>query len=302
MARERAPAVAVGVNGELGVAGELQHADEAQGIEARHHAGAAEVAHEVVAALHLREIAGDVEGVHDLLAGTRRGFVDLAHHRAGAGLEGRVAIVGLQLVVLDEIDAGGGEGFDEDGDGLGVEADAGLDDGAEERAAFDAGEAAGSFDAEARAGIGRGEGERDAEIEELDAGELLQFEEVAGDGGEQVGERACEILDRPGEGGAGAEPAARGAAGKGGVRERGLRYLLLERDCLDARGGAGEELGRFAGHGDEGTARLLARHRGRDVGGREGGFDHVVCLDAVAHGAVSRPGNGRRHRPAGKRR
>ena len=58
-----------------------------------------------------------------------------AHHRAGARVERAGRAVGLQLVVLDEVDAGLAEAGDELGRRLGVEPDARLDDGPDQRAA-----------------------------------------------------------------------------------------------------------------------------------------------------------------------
>ena len=58
-----------------------------------------------------------------------------AHHRAGALVERAGRAVGLQLVVLDEVDAGVAELGDERRRRLGVEPDARLDDGADQRAA-----------------------------------------------------------------------------------------------------------------------------------------------------------------------
>ena len=48
--------------------------------------------------------------------------------------------------------------------------------------------------------IGVGEGRRHADVEETQAGELLQLEQVACDGRDQVGQRRAQVLDRPGEG------------------------------------------------------------------------------------------------------
>ena len=176
----------MGVDRQRGVAGEGEQAGEADAGEARHHAGAAEGEHEVVAAAHLVDLAGEVEGEHQLAAGAVGGAVDLAHHRAGALLERAGRAVALQLVVLDEVEPGGGELGDQRGGRLGVEADRRLDDGADQRPALDAGERAGAGNAELRAGVGGGEGLGQAQVEEAQAGELLELEEIAGDGRHQV--------------------------------------------------------------------------------------------------------------------
>ena len=51
-------------------------------------------------------------------------------------------------------------------------------------------------DAERRAGVALGERGRQVEIDELDRRELLDLEEVAGDGREQVRQRRAEVVER----------------------------------------------------------------------------------------------------------
>ena len=121
VAAEVAPAVAVGVDRQLRVAGDLGHADEADRVEADHHAGAAELQHQVVVAAHGVEIVGDVEGEHHLAADALGVAVDRAHHGAGARVEGAGRAIGLELVVLDEVDAGLAEAGDELAGAAGVD-------------------------------------------------------------------------------------------------------------------------------------------------------------------------------------
>jgi hypothetical protein len=118
-------------------------------------------------------------------------------HRLDARFEGAVRAIGLQLVVLDEIDARRAQLVDQLRGLGGVEADAGLDDGADQRALVDAGKAAGAFNAEGGTGIGTGEGIRQLDVEKPQAAELAQLEEIAGDGGDEVGERGPQVLERP---------------------------------------------------------------------------------------------------------
>ena len=73
------------------------------------------VGHEVVAPPHLVEIAGDVEGEHHRLAGPVGVAIDHRHHGASPRLERAVRPVGLQLVVLHEVDAALGERLDQVG-------------------------------------------------------------------------------------------------------------------------------------------------------------------------------------------
>ena len=88
MPGQGAPAVAVGMDRQVRVPAQLDHADEADGVEARHDAGAAEAAHQIVPALHLIELAREVEGVHRLLSRALRHVVDGSHHRPDPLVEG----------------------------------------------------------------------------------------------------------------------------------------------------------------------------------------------------------------------
>ena len=88
--------------------------------------------HQVVAPAHLVELARQVEGVHRLAAGPVGLGLDRAHHGADARVEGADGAVRLQLVVLDEVDAGPAERPHELGRGGGVEADGRLDDRADQ--------------------------------------------------------------------------------------------------------------------------------------------------------------------------
>ena len=118
-------------------------------------------------------------------------------------------------------------------------ADAGLDDGADERAVVNAGEFAGSRDAELRALVGVEEGRRQGQVEQLQTGEGLQLEEIAGDRGQQVGQRWADVVQRPGErdlgGAAFAVPVLRRArAGQAGVlqlRSRSVIGSTLAANC-----------------------------------------------------------------------
>ena len=61
---------------------------------------------------HLVEVAGDVGGVHYLLASLVGVAVDDVHDCGDTLIEGAVRAVGLQLVIFDEVDAGFDESFD----------------------------------------------------------------------------------------------------------------------------------------------------------------------------------------------
>src|SRR6516225_6412082 len=94
------------MNGQLRVPPEFDDSDEADRIQARHHACAAARENEVVAAAHLVEIAGEIEGEHHYLAGSLRMSVDDRYDGVHPIFETTIRSVGLQFVVLDEIDAG----------------------------------------------------------------------------------------------------------------------------------------------------------------------------------------------------
>lgn len=74
------------------------------------------------------------------------------HDRSEALVEGRVDRIGGELVILDEVDAAGQQLVHQRRGLLGAEPDAGLDDGADERAAMHARLGASTCDTEARAG------------------------------------------------------------------------------------------------------------------------------------------------------
>ena len=119
-----------------------------------------------MAAAHLIEIAGEVEGIHHLLARSVGVIIDDAHHGPGPLVERAMRSVRLKLVVLDEVDAGFAQGLGQGGGLVGPEADARLDDGADQRKVSDTGEAPRSRNPEFRAGICLRERSGQADVEE----------------------------------------------------------------------------------------------------------------------------------------
>jgi len=182
--------------------------------------------------------------------------IDLRHHRPRPSLERAGVSVGLKLVVLDEVDVARGEEIDQFRRALGAETDAGLDDGADQRACGDAREPGRPGDAELVPGVAVGEGRRQVDVEDAAAGKLLPFKEVADNGRDQVGKQRPEILERPGE------------LDLGPVIDRAYlcpreargRHVLDLGQALDPRAGSRLQFRGLAGHGDEGAGRLLARH------------------------------------------
>ena len=79
-----------------------------------------------------------------------RVLIEHAQHGGHALIERAVRTVGLQLVVLDEVDAGFGEHLYLRSGLLRRHADTGLDDGADHRTPINAGEPARSLHAELR--------------------------------------------------------------------------------------------------------------------------------------------------------
>ena len=165
-----------------------------------------------------------------------------------------------------------GELADEFAELVGGEADAGLDDRADHRPVGSAHEPACSLDSERGSGVPLGESERKLEVDELDRGELLDLEEIAGDGCQQVRKRGAEV----GEGEAQSQdrPAPiRRIADRAGERRR-----TRERDLLDAlhlRGEPRAQVVRLPRDAHERAGGLLA---GEDLGGplqRQRRLDHV---------------------------
>ena len=110
------------------------------------------------------------------------------------------------------------------------------------------------------------------EVDEPDRGELLDLEEVAGDGREQVRQRGAEVVEREAQPQPGA-PAGRRVADRAGQRRRaGQRHLV---DALDLGGEPRAQVVGLARDPHERAGGLLAReHLGRLLQ-RQRGLDHV---------------------------
>jgi hypothetical protein len=92
--------------------------------------------------------------------------VDHPQHRSCPGIEWAVGPIGLKLVILDEVDPGLAKCAGQGCRLLRPEADAGLDDGADQRPPLHTGKPAGTLDSEPRAGIGVGEGAGQPDVEQ----------------------------------------------------------------------------------------------------------------------------------------
>ena len=80
---------------------------------------------------------------------------------------------------------------------IGREADAGLDDGTDQRTPLHPGELAAARNAEARAAEGRGKRRRHGEIEQAQPGELREFIQVALQRRDQRRQVRAKVLHRP---------------------------------------------------------------------------------------------------------
>ena len=80
----------MGMDRQIGVAAEFDHADQADRIDARHYAGAAFREDQIVAPSHLVDLSGQVEGEHHLLAGPIGVTIDDLHDRPRARVARRI--------------------------------------------------------------------------------------------------------------------------------------------------------------------------------------------------------------------
>ena len=228
--------------------------------------------HEIVVGFEPVEVVGDVERVHRLDAGAIGVAFEHRHHRRDPLPQRGLGAVALQLVILDEVDAGRGEIAHEVGEVGRGEPDAGLDDRADHGAVGAGHQSSGAGDAELRAGVALGERRRQVEVDELDRRQLLDLEQVPRDGGQQVRQRGPEVL----QGEADAQPSA---SPRGRVSHRpGQRGCAGQRDLLERFDLGREPRAQIVGlalHPHEGAGRLLAREHLGGMLQRQGGLDDV---------------------------
>ena len=179
MPRDRTPAIAVAVDRQGRVPSEVFHAHEAHAVETHHHAGAASGEHCVVVGEHAVEPVADVEGHHHLAARRLGRLVHRFHHRLHAVGERRVRRIRHQLVVLHEVDTGESEGADEVGGLPRREADARLDDRADDWPPLHGCEPARALDSELRPGELRSQIGRQRYVQKFQARQQPEFKEVA---------------------------------------------------------------------------------------------------------------------------
>ena len=153
----------------------------------------------VVAAQHFVNVAGKIHRIHDLLARSVGMIAQHAQNGGGALFEGTVRPVGLQFVILDEVDPRLSQGAHLRGRLLRVHSDAWFDNGADERPLVHARKPARSRNAKLRALIAIEESRRQTDVEQFETRKRFQLEEVAGDRGQKVGQRWARIFERPGK-------------------------------------------------------------------------------------------------------
>ena len=194
------------------------------------------------------------------------------HDGADAFGQRRGRAVALQLVVLDEVDTGRREFAHQLGEVGRRQPDARLHDRADHRAVRSAHEPPGARDAERRAGVPLRERGRQIEVDELDRGELLDLEQVAGHGREQVRQRRAEVVERKAQPQPGAPAGSRVADCARQRRCTGQRHLV---DALDLCGEPRTQLVGLARDPHERAGGLLAREHLRRVLQRQRSLDHV---------------------------
>ena len=163
--RQVAPAISMSVDRQLAEARKLDHADEADRIDAGHQARGAVFDERIMPVPHLVEVARQIKGEHHFLAAAQRVVVDHPHDGFDALVERARRTVRLQFVVLDEIDAGAAEVIDKSRRLGGTQADARLDDGPDQRSSLNPCKAARPRDAKPRPRVGLGKFRRQADIQ-----------------------------------------------------------------------------------------------------------------------------------------
>ena len=136
---------------------EACHADR---IQTQHHRRATELLHQIMTAFHLIKLASEIERIHHLFARSLGLAVDHGHGQRDAIIERAGGSICLQLIILDEVNAGLAKLRHDVCSVLGAESDRGFDDGADQRSLQHASKRARSRDTKCRAGIGLRKGGR----------------------------------------------------------------------------------------------------------------------------------------------
>jgi hypothetical protein len=195
--------------------------------------------------------------------------------------------VGLELVILDEVDPGLDQGADLLGGRFRREADARLDDRADDRTVEHARQPARAGDTELRPLIAVEKFGRQLQVDQPQPGKRLELAEIAVDRRQEIGEREPHVRHRPGQGHACGAAGGVARFGQTRPRQRRCRDLAQFDQVLDPRGMRLAQFVSLAGHPDERAGRLLAGHRFRRLLQRESGLDPVSCGDPrFGHQAV----------------
>src|SRR6476646_10774851 len=200
MARQITPTVAVAMDRQLAESGKFDHSNEADRIETCHQARGPVSQQLIVPPAHLVEIAGQVEGIHDFLAGSFGMTVDDRHNGLNTEIKRTVRTVRLKFVVLYEINAGTTEIVDESRRLGGTQADTWFDNGPDQRPSLNTCQAPRSRDPKSRPRIGLRKFDRQPDIKKAQARDWFQLKQVASYRSEQVRQRGAKGIKRPRQG------------------------------------------------------------------------------------------------------
>ena len=153
---------------QLAVLPQVRQRGKSDVVDAHHDTGAAVLFHQIVAAQHVIDVAADVECIHRLFAGLISDPLDLRHDRGHALGQWCIGWIGIELVIFDEVEPGQCELAHKLCELLCRQADAGLDNRADQRTPIHLGKLSRAFDAKAGAGVARGKGWRQLQIEQAD--------------------------------------------------------------------------------------------------------------------------------------
>src|SRR6516162_4040785 len=165
----------MGMNRQLAETRKFYHPDKTDRIETRHQTARSVPQERVVPTTHLVELAGQIEGVHDLPSRPLSMIVDHAHDGFDAPVKRTGRAIRLQFIVLDKVNASTAKIADDSCRLLWTEADARFDDRTDQRPFLHPGKAPCSRDAKSRSGIDRSELARQTDVEQAQPGHRFQF-------------------------------------------------------------------------------------------------------------------------------
>jgi len=183
------------------------------------------------------------------------------HDSARTRLERAVGAVGLQFVILDEVDLGRSQRVNQRRGRLRRKTHAGFDDRADQRTGLYLRQPTRPGNAELRTRVGLRKGAGQTDIQQAQSGKLRQLKQVAGDHGDQVRQRRAQVLQRPGQ--HHTRPADDGPvlARRHACAGQAWGHTLFHHfQRFDPGTTTGLQFGGLAGHRHERAAGLLAGH------------------------------------------